>query len=173
VLRTGDFAGRQGGEEFAILLPDTQIAVALEIAERIRVAITEFSLPGADVPITASIGVASLTDHGTTPDQLERLANAALYVAKRKGCNRVELAEPAAADAVPDQPGPPAHGSVPMPSDARALPVPDLTPFLFISLISQFMRHKRGISGITGSQLYQPPAIMMSSVNAFMAGLPG
>ena len=127
VLRTGDFAGRQGGEEFAILLPDTEIAVALEIAERVRAAIAEISLPGADVSVTASIGVAGFPDHGSTPDRLERLANAALYVAKRKGCNRVELAEPAAADAVPDQPGPSANGSVPVPSDARALMVPDVT----------------------------------------------
>ena len=66
VLRTGDFAGRQGGEEFAILLPDTEIAVALEIAERIRAAIAEISLPGADVSVTASIGVAGFTDHGST-----------------------------------------------------------------------------------------------------------
>ena len=124
VLRTGDFAGRQGGEEFAILLPDTEIAVALEIAERIRAAIAEISLPGADVSVTASIGVAGFTDHGSTSDQLERLADAALYVAKRQGCNRVELAEPAAADAGPDQTGPPANGSVPVPSDARALLVP-------------------------------------------------
>ena len=127
VLRTGDFAGRNGGEEFAVLLPGTEIAVALEIAERVRAAIAEISLPGADVSVTASIGVAGFPDHGSSPDRLERLANAALYVAKRKGCNRVELAEPAAADAVPDQPWPSTNGSVAVPSDARALLVPDVT----------------------------------------------
>ena len=124
VLRAGDFAGRAGGEEFAVLLPDTEIAVALEIAERIRAAIAEISLPGSDVSVTASIGVAGFPDHASTPDRLERLADAALYVAKRQGCNRVELAEPAAADAVPGQPGPSANGPVPVPSDARALPAP-------------------------------------------------
>ena len=147
VLRTGDFAGRQGGEEFAILLPDTEIPVALDIAERIRAAIAEVSLPGADVSVTASIGVAGFSGHGSTPDQLERLANAALYVAKRKGCNRVELAEPAAADAGPDQTRAAGHrpnGPVPVPSDARALLVPnDWLAISFISRISQFMQHKR------------------------------
>ena len=66
VLRTGDFACRKGGEEFAILLPDTEIAVALEIAERIRAAIAEISLPGTDVTVTASIGVAGFPDHAST-----------------------------------------------------------------------------------------------------------
>ena len=98
VLRAGDFAGRNGGEEFAVLLPDTDIDAATEIAERVRVAIAEISLPGADVSVTASIGVAGFPGHASTLDRLERLADAALYLAKRKGRNRVELAEPAPAE---------------------------------------------------------------------------
>lgn len=47
VLRNGDFAARNGGEEFAILLPGTEITAALEIAERVRSAIAEISLPGS------------------------------------------------------------------------------------------------------------------------------
>ena len=101
VLRTRDFAGRKGGEEFAVLLPDTEIAAALEIAERVRAAIAEITLPGSDVSVTASLGVAGFPDHASTLDRLERLADAALYVAKRQGRNRVELAEPAAAVDVP------------------------------------------------------------------------
>ena len=101
VLRTRDFAGRKGGEEFAVLLPDTEIAAALEIAERVRAAIAEIALPSADVSVTASLGVAGFPDHASTLDRLERLADAALYVAKRQGRNRVELAEPAAAVDVP------------------------------------------------------------------------
>ncbi len=92
VLRAQDFAGRNGGEEFAILLPDTEIADALAIAERIRTAIAEISLPGTDVSVTASIGVAGFPDHASTQERLERLADAALYLAKRQGRNRVELA---------------------------------------------------------------------------------
>jgi diguanylate cyclase (GGDEF)-like protein len=98
VLRTRDFAGRNGGEEFAVLLPDTGIPAALEIAERIRTAITEISLPGTDVSVAASLGVVGFPDHATTLDRLERLADAALYIAKRQGRNRVELADPAATD---------------------------------------------------------------------------
>ena len=127
VLRDRDFAGRNGGEEFAVLLPDTDIAVALEIAERVRAAIAGISLPGSDASVTVSIGVAGFPGHASSLDRLERLADAALYVAKRQGRNRLELAEPASADAVPGQPGPSANGPVPVPSDARALLVPDVT----------------------------------------------
>ena len=98
VLRARDFAGRNGGEEFAVLLPDTGIPAALEIAERIRAAVAEISLPGADVSVTASVGVVGFPDHATTLDRLEWLADAALYIAKREGRNRVELADPASAD---------------------------------------------------------------------------
>jgi diguanylate cyclase (GGDEF)-like protein len=105
VLRVRDFAGRNGGEEFAVLLPDTPIAEALEIAERVRAAVAEISLPGSDVSVTASIGVAVFPDHASTPDRLERLADAALYLAKRQGRNRVELAE--------SSPAPAANGAGP------------------------------------------------------------
>ena len=100
VLRAGDFAGRNGGEEFAVLLPDTGIPAALEIAERIRAAIAGISLPGADVAVTASLGVVGFPDHATALERLERLADAALYTAKRGGRNRVELADPASADSL-------------------------------------------------------------------------
>ena len=103
VVRDRDFAGRNGGDEFAVLLPDTDIAAALEIAERVRVTIAEVSLPGTDVPVTVSVGVAGYPDHASALERLERLADAALYVAKRQGRNRVELAS---ADAEPDLPRP-------------------------------------------------------------------
>jgi diguanylate cyclase (GGDEF)-like protein len=106
VLRSQDFAARNGGEEFAALLPDTEISSALAIAERIRAAIAEISLPGTDVSVTTSIGVSGFPDHANTLDRLERLADAALYLAKRLGRNRVELAEPMAGNtaAVPPEP---------------------------------------------------------------------
>ena len=103
VLRARDFAGRNGGEEFAVLLPDTDIAAALEIAERVRATIAEVTVPGTDVPVTVSVGVAAFPDHASTLERLDRLADAALYVAKRQGRNRVELAS---TDAGPDPPGP-------------------------------------------------------------------
>jgi predicted signal transduction protein with EAL and GGDEF domain len=55
------------------------------------------------VPVTVSVGVAGFPDHASTLERLDRLADAALYVAKRQGRNRVELAS---ADAGPDLPGP-------------------------------------------------------------------
>jgi diguanylate cyclase (GGDEF)-like protein len=119
VLRSGDFAGRNGGEEFAVLLPDTEIRVALPIAERVRAAIAEISVPGSDVAVTVSIGVAGFPDHASTPDQLERLADAALYLAKRQGRNRVELAEAMAIDAAAGLPEPPASDSGPVTEASR------------------------------------------------------
>jgi diguanylate cyclase (GGDEF)-like protein len=98
-LRPQDFAGRSGGEEFAILLPGTESSAARGIAERVRAAIGEIHLPGTDVEVTASIGVAAFPEHAGTPDRLERLADAALYLAKRQGRNRVELAEATTVDA--------------------------------------------------------------------------
>ena len=113
-MRSHDFAGRNGGEEFAILLPDTEIPVALRIAERVRAAIAEMSLPGIDVTVTVSVGVAGYPDHASTPDHLVRLADAALYLAKRQGRNRVELAEPSAVAGAVDAPaGSSAAGLVP------------------------------------------------------------
>jgi diguanylate cyclase (GGDEF)-like protein len=98
VLRARDFAGRSGGEEFAIILPDTGVPAALETAERVRAAVAEISLPGSSVSVTASIGVVGFPDHATSLERLEWLADAALYLAKRQGRNRVELADPAADD---------------------------------------------------------------------------
>jgi diguanylate cyclase (GGDEF)-like protein len=95
VLRSGDFGARNGGEEFAIVLPDTDVSTGIQIAERVRVAISGITLPGVDVSVTASLGVAGYPDHASTLERLERLADAALYVAKRSGRNRAELADPA------------------------------------------------------------------------------
>jgi len=92
VLRDADFAGRNGGEEFALLLPDTDASAASEIAERVRAAIAAITLPGVDLTVTASLGIAGYPDHAAALDRLERLADAALYLAKRSGRNRVEIA---------------------------------------------------------------------------------
>lgn len=115
VLRAQDFAGRNGGEEFAVLLPDTEISAATEIAERVRAAISEISLPGTDVSVTTSIGIGGFPHHGSTLERLERLADAALYLAKRHGRNRVELAEPAALDATADLTEPSANDGCELP----------------------------------------------------------
>jgi len=92
VLRDSDFAGRNGGEEFAVMLPGTDLAGAVITAEKIRTAIAGIVLPGLDIGVTASVGVAAYPDHATSPEQLERLADSALYLAKRSGRNRIEIA---------------------------------------------------------------------------------
>jgi diguanylate cyclase (GGDEF)-like protein len=91
-LRVSDFAGRNGGEEFAVLLPDTNLEGALKAAEKIRIAIADINIPAPDITLTASLGVAVYPDHATNAERLERLADAALYTAKRTGRNRVESA---------------------------------------------------------------------------------
>jgi diguanylate cyclase (GGDEF)-like protein len=93
-LRASDFAGRNGGEEFAVLLPDTGLDGALAAAEKIRAAVANIDLPGVDLTVTASLGIAVYPEHATNAERLARLADAALYTAKRSGRNRVEVAVP-------------------------------------------------------------------------------
>jgi diguanylate cyclase (GGDEF)-like protein len=91
-LRASDFGGRNGGEEFAVVLPDTDVHGAAATAEKIRLAIASIELPGVELTMTASLGIASYPQHSTSAEGLERLADAALYTAKRAGRNRVEIA---------------------------------------------------------------------------------
>jgi diguanylate cyclase (GGDEF)-like protein len=100
-LRKHDLPGRIGGEEFAVLLPDTSANEALEIAERLRSALAALQLHEQDtpVPLTASFGVAIGSDTDSGPDGLYARADAALYEAKRSGRNKVLLAPPAAVPA--------------------------------------------------------------------------
>ena len=93
-LRESDFAGRAGGEEFAVMLPDTALDGAIVAADKIRTAIAAIVLTDIDVTMTASVGIAAYPDHATGTERLERLADSALYVAKRRGRDRIEIAEP-------------------------------------------------------------------------------
>ncbi|HWF42118.1 MAG TPA: GGDEF domain-containing protein, partial [Acidothermaceae bacterium] len=79
-------------EEFAVVLPDTDDAGATVIAEKIRKAVSEITLPSPDIVVTASLGIAVYPAHASTTERLERLADAALYTAKRSGRNRTEIA---------------------------------------------------------------------------------
>ena len=88
-LRASDFAGRFGGEEFLILLPDTATSTATQVAERIRAAIAAITIPGVERQITASLGIADLLEHAGTADGLIHEADRALYTAKNHGRNRI------------------------------------------------------------------------------------
>ena len=90
IVRASDFVGRLGGEEFAVVLPDTNRAGGLETAEKLRAAIAEISIPGVDRRTTASFGVAVLPDDAGEPELLLRVADRALYAAKSAGRDRVE-----------------------------------------------------------------------------------
>jgi diguanylate cyclase (GGDEF)-like protein len=91
-LRASDFAGRYGGEEFVILLPDTGHAEAAITAEKIRSAVAAITVSGVSRPITASIGFAILPDNANDSVSLLRHADRALYSAKSNGRDRVEAA---------------------------------------------------------------------------------
>jgi diguanylate cyclase (GGDEF)-like protein len=91
-VRTADFVGRYGGEEFLILLPGTSREGAAVAAETIRNAVATVTLPTVDRDITASLGIAMLGDDGFDCDTLLRSADRALYTAKSRGRNRVEIA---------------------------------------------------------------------------------
>jgi diguanylate cyclase (GGDEF)-like protein/PAS domain S-box-containing protein len=93
-VRQTDTPGRIGGEEFAVVLPETDNKAAVILAKRLRKNIESatIGLPGGEeISITASIGVVSLTENDDSSDSLIKNADQALYEAKRKGRNRVEI----------------------------------------------------------------------------------
>jgi two-component system cell cycle response regulator len=99
-LRGSDIMGRMGGEEFAVVLPDTELRAAIELADRVRLTIAgrsfDLPLPGGSHPLqktrhrqTVSIGAAQLTQHTLNARDLLGAADAMLYAAKRSGRNCV------------------------------------------------------------------------------------
>jgi diguanylate cyclase (GGDEF)-like protein len=94
-LRTTDIAIRYGGDEFAIILPETGKTEAWVVAEKIRAALGDLTLLGSNgtrISTTGSIGIASYGSAAGTANALLAAADAALYRAKRNGRDRVELA---------------------------------------------------------------------------------
>lgn len=93
-IRSCDWVGRWGGEEFLVLLPSTDEAGALNIAERLRAGVEQFTLTfnRQTIRTTASVGVANFPRDGNTPEFLLRAADAALYEAKKTGRNRIVAA---------------------------------------------------------------------------------
>lgn len=91
--RSVDIAARMGGEEFNVLLPGVDSQGGLIAAERIRAAIAECHLDQIG-QITASIGVGTFLEHSSKVEELLEITDQAMYMAKRNGRNRVELAKP-------------------------------------------------------------------------------
>ena len=92
-LRKADTVARWGGEEFIILLPETSKKNALLIASRILHSVSIYTFASVPKPVTVSIGLAAIPDPGVdTIDKLIAASDGALYEAKAKGRNRVEIA---------------------------------------------------------------------------------
>jgi diguanylate cyclase (GGDEF)-like protein len=95
VIRSGvrkiDTAARYGGDEFVVLLPETDPTGAYVLAEKVRIGVTELDIPVSGVALEASIsvGVVSYPDDGRTSDELLISADQAMYASKRGGKNRV------------------------------------------------------------------------------------
>lgn len=92
-VRGIDLVCRYGGEEFIVVLPDTDLAMALVIGERLRTRIAGDAFPIHDgaraINVTISVGIATLESADDTPESLVKRADRALYSAKRDGRNRV------------------------------------------------------------------------------------
>jgi diguanylate cyclase (GGDEF)-like protein len=89
VVRSYDFVGRYGGEEFLVVLPGCDRDQALQSAERIRAAIGERSIPAgsSEIAVTVSIGATTLTSEHPSGNEVLAIADAALYQAKHAGRN--------------------------------------------------------------------------------------
>ena len=102
-IRENDFAARDGGEEFMVLLPGDDTNDGRLVAEKLRSAISSLRIPDLEQGITASFGVASFPDDAATREELVRKADRALYSAKRAGRNRVHTAADPESDEEPAQ----------------------------------------------------------------------
>ncbi|MCD4652524.1 diguanylate cyclase [bacterium] len=90
-----DIVARYGGEEFVIILRQCELKMAAKIAERIRKTCdrSKITADGETLHITISLGVSNFPNHAKTPAELISVADSALYVAKKAGRNRVEVAD--------------------------------------------------------------------------------
>ena len=110
-VRVTDVAARYAGDEFVLLLPDTDLAGALRVADKVRVDISRLALPhdGQVIRTSASIGLVTYPDDGRTWTELMRRADLAMYEAKRRG--RDQVVRYAREIPVPTGPRPPAQAS--------------------------------------------------------------
>jgi len=103
IARSSDFAARYGGDEFAMILPDTSMEGALSVAERLQHRMTTLALlpelaklANPPLSLTCSIGIATFPIHAAIPSDLIVAADIAVYAAKKAGKNCVRMAIPAA-----------------------------------------------------------------------------
>jgi diguanylate cyclase (GGDEF)-like protein len=90
-IRITDVAARYGGDEFVVILPETELDGAVRVAEKLRLDIAELALPHSRnvIQTSVSIGVVTYPDDGRTGSELMRRADHAMYEAKRRGRNQI------------------------------------------------------------------------------------
>ena len=97
-VRSWDLVAKYGGDEFTVILPQTERAGAVTVGERLRAAVEEHTFPlAAKGSITVSLGIANYPEDGDSVTGLIEASDRALYLAKRNGRNRVEGIERLAA----------------------------------------------------------------------------
>ena len=90
--RRSDVVARYGGDEFVILMPETGAAQAMQIADKLRPAISDDPLL-REKTITASFGLACFPIHGSTPQELIQVADASMYLSKHEGGNTISTSD--------------------------------------------------------------------------------
>ena len=103
-IREGDILARMGGEEFVVASPYTNRLAAIVLSERLRKAMEQsiFDYEGNQIPVTISLGIASLSDSDDDIDRLLAVADTRLYIAKQKGRNRICASDKSSADRLQD-----------------------------------------------------------------------
>jgi diguanylate cyclase (GGDEF)-like protein len=178
-IRITDVAARFGGDEFVLLLPETDLSGAILVAEKVRVDIARIALPhnGAVVRTTASIGIVSFPDDGRTSAELMRRADIAMYEAKRRGRDQIvrfarESAPPAP---VLTTQRPPLRGGVQVPLETQpeahvstVAPQIDERPTPPVVAIKPAEAHQQPVPAAVpprsaGSAVANPPAVPPAS----------
>jgi diguanylate cyclase (GGDEF)-like protein len=88
-IRSSDYVGRYGGEEFIIVLPETDAHDGYSVAEKIRLIIDDRKLLGDEMPLTVSLGIATFPIDGANEEELIEKADQSLYYSKNNGRNKV------------------------------------------------------------------------------------
>ena len=87
-IRKSDYVGRYGGEEFIIVLPETDAQAGFNVAEKIRQLVASKKLLGEEMPLTVSLGVSTFPIDGSNEEELIEKADQALYYSKNNGRNK-------------------------------------------------------------------------------------